>query len=109
MNDWDVWRFIPASYNLGAALTAEQVRQGKGGKSALFWENASGEAKSFTYSELDALSNRLASSLTRLGVKRGDRVFLRLPSVPEFYITALAVAKLGGVFIPSSTQFRETE
>ena len=61
-----------------------------------------------TYSELDAAS-RLASSLQRLGLKRGDRVFLRLPNIPEFYITALAVAKLGGVFIPSSTQFRASE
>src|SRR5207247_7429587 len=30
-------------------------------------------------------------------------------NVPEFYVAALAVAKLGGVFIPSSTQFREAE
>ena len=51
----------------------------------------------------------MASSLARLGVKRGDRVFLRLPNIPEFYIAALAVAKLGGVFIPSSTQFRASE
>ena len=40
---------------------------------------------------------------------RGDRVLLRLPNVPEFYIAALGVAKLGGVFIPSSTQFRAAE
>jgi acetyl-CoA synthetase len=55
------------------------------------------------------LSNRFADSLCRLGVRRSDRVFLRLPNRPEFYIAALAVAKLGGVFIPSSTQFREAE
>ena len=51
----------------------------------------------------------MASSLAGLGVRRGDRVFLRLPNVPEFYIAALAIAKLGGVFIPSSTQFRTGE
>ena len=58
---------------------------------------------------MDAASSRLASSLARLGMNRGDRVFLRLPNIPEFYIAALAVAKLGGVFIPSSTQFRASE
>src|SRR5437660_1219864 len=106
---WDPWQRIPDSYNLGAALTHGQVAQGKGQKLALLWENASGRTRSFTYSQLDSLSNRLASSLDRLGVKHGERVFLRLPNVPEFYIAALAVAKLGGIFIPSSTQFHAAE
>src|SRR5262249_33051335 len=59
--------------------------------------------------ERDAVTCRLASALAGLRVRRGDRVFLRLPNIPEFYVAALAVAKLGGVFIPSSTQFRERE
>jgi acyl-coenzyme A synthetase/AMP-(fatty) acid ligase len=105
----DPWRPIPSAYNLGVALTHGQVQQGHGHKPALLWENAAGQARSFTYAQLDALSNRFASSLSRLGVRQGDRVFLRLPNVPEFYIAVLAVAKLGGVFIPSSTQFREAE
>jgi acetyl-CoA synthetase len=106
---WDPWSFIPPHYNLGVALTHGQVVKGHGGKPALHWENAAGETRSFTYSQLDALSNRLASSLSRLGIGYGDRVFLRLPNRPEFYLAALAVAKLGGIFIPSSTQFREAE
>jgi acyl-coenzyme A synthetase/AMP-(fatty) acid ligase len=106
---WNPWSFIPPSYNLGAALTAGQVRQGRGDKPALLWENARGRAGYFTYRQLDALSNRFASALRRLGVRFGDRVFLRLPNLPEFYVAALAVAKLGGVFIPSSTQFRDRE
>src|SRR5207249_784574 len=32
-----------------------------------------------------------------------------LPNLPEFYMAALGIAKLGAVFIPSSTQFREAE
>jgi acetyl-CoA synthetase len=106
---WDPWRFIPAEYNLGVALTRGQVEQGHGSKPALLWENAAGDSRALTYAQLDALSSRFASSLSRLGVRRGDRVFLRLPNRPDFYIAALAVAKLGGVFIPSSTQFRESE
>jgi acyl-coenzyme A synthetase/AMP-(fatty) acid ligase len=106
---WNPWSFIPARYNLGVALTQGQVLAGRGDKPALLWENAAGAAQSITYRQLDALTNRLASSLERLGVKRGDRVFLRLPNLPEFYIAALAIAKLGGVFIPSSTQFRGKE
>src|SRR5712691_2305790 len=89
-SSWDPWGGIPPQYNLGVALTAGQVIEGRGDKPALLWENAAGARSSLTYRELDALSNRLASSLERMGVRRGDRVFLRLPNVPEFYIAALA-------------------
>jgi acyl-coenzyme A synthetase/AMP-(fatty) acid ligase len=106
---FDPWDGIPARYNLGVALTAGQVRQGHGDQPALLWENAAGATRAYTYRQLDALSSRLASSLDRLGVRRGDRVFLRLPGRPEFYITVLGAAKLGAVFIPSSTQFHEGE
>src|SRR4051794_12915602 len=102
---YDPWASIPPRYNLGVALTRGQVARGLGDKAALLWEDAAGATASFTYRQLDALSDRVASSLARLGVGRGDRVFLRLPNRPEFYVAALAVAKLGGVFIPSSTQF----
>src|SRR5262249_18260633 len=106
---WDPWSAIPAGYNLGVALTHGQVQKGRGDKPALLWENAAGQARTLTYAQLDALTNRLASSLRRLRVRHADRVSLRLPNLPEFYVAALAVAKLGGVFIPSSTQFRDTE
>jgi acetyl-CoA synthetase len=106
---WNAWKFIPPFYNLGVDLTQGQVAKGLGDKPALLWENAAGQTKAFSYRQLEALSNRCAALLTRLGVRPGDRVFLRLPNVPEFYVAALGVAKLGGVFIPSSTQFREAE
>jgi acyl-coenzyme A synthetase/AMP-(fatty) acid ligase len=106
---WDPWSFIRPEYNLGEALSAGQVRQGLGDNAALICEDAAGRARSFTYAELDALSSRFASALARRGVRRGDRVFLRLPNLPEFYVIALGVAKAGAVFIPSSTQFQNDE
>ncbi len=109
VSDWNPWSVIPPEFNLGTALTRGQVAAGRGGKPAILWENAAQASRSLSYSDLDAATNRLASSLERLGVNRGDRVFLRLPNIPEFYVAALAVAKLGGVFIPSSTQFRTSE
>jgi acetyl-CoA synthetase len=108
-SSWNPWQAIPDTYNVGVHLTHDQVTAGNGERAAILWENAAGATRRITYRQLDALSNRLASSLARLGVRRGDRVFLRLPNVPEFYVAALATAKLGGVFIPSSTQFRTSE
>jgi acyl-coenzyme A synthetase/AMP-(fatty) acid ligase len=106
---WNPWQFIPERFNLGVHLTQTQVERGLGNKWAILWENAHGDTERFTYAQLDALSNRLARSLSQLGVCRGDRVLLRLPNVPEFYIAALAIAKLGAIFIPTSTQFRQEE
>src|SRR5262249_41464835 len=106
---WDPGNFIPADPTLGTALTQRQVARGLGDKPALLWENAAGRQLAITYRQLDALTNRFASALTRLGTRPGDRVFLRLPNLPEFYVAALAAAKCGAVFIPSSTQFREKE
>jgi len=104
-SSWDPWGFVPAEYNLGVALTRAQVQHGLGERPALIWENAAGDNRTLTYGQLDALSSRFASSLAHRGIGRGDRVFLRLPNVPEFYVAALAIAKLGAIFIPSSTQF----
>src|SRR5947199_9906831 len=93
-SEWNPWSLIPPEFNLGEALTRAQVEAGRGGKAAILWENAAQASRSLTYSELDAVTNRLASSLAGLGVQRGDRVFLRLPNIPEFYIAAVAIAKL---------------
>lgn len=103
------WAEIPQRYNLGHALTRGNVELGRGQQICLSWENSAGEERQFTYAQMDEASSRFASALSRLGVARGDRVLLRLPNLPEFYIAALGIAKLGAIFIPSSTQFRTAE
>jgi len=100
---------IPKRYNLGAALTRGNVEAGRGGRICLYWENSAAQQRTFTYAQMDEASTRFAAALASLGVERGDRVLLRLPNLPECYVAALGVAKLGGVFIPSSTQFRAQE
>ncbi|MBX7167155.1 MAG: AMP-binding protein [Pirellulales bacterium] len=105
----DPWAGIPPRYNLGHALTAGNVAAGRGERVCLYWENSAGDARQLTYAQLDEASNRWALALAALGVRRGERVLLRLPNLPEFYIAALGAAKLGAVFIPSSTLFRAAE
>lgn len=108
-SETDPWAGIPSRYNLGHALTRGNVEAGRGGHVCLYWENSLGRERRYTYAEMDELSSRFASALSARGVVPGDRVLLRLPNLPEFYICALGVAKLGGVFIPSSTQFKAAE
>lgn len=105
----DPWARIPPRYNLGVALTTAHVVAGQGDHPCLLWENSAGESRRLTYAEVDEASTRFAAALGRLGVQPGERVLLRLPNLPEFYIAALGVAKLGAVFIPSSTLFRAAD
>ncbi|MBI1796195.1 MAG: acetate--CoA ligase [Candidatus Eisenbacteria bacterium] len=53
-----------------------------------------------TFEDLMRLSNRFANALTRLGVKRGDRVFVFLPRTPECYIGILGILKVGAIPSP---------
>src|ERR1043165_5790952 len=52
-------------------------------KAALIWEGEPGDRRTLTYWELSREVNRAANALRRLGVKRGDRVAIYLPMIPE--------------------------
>lgn len=84
-------------------------------KVAFFWEPESPEeeGKKLTYGELLEKTNRLANALKRLGVKRGDRVGVYLPMIPEAIISMLACSRIGAVhsvvfsaFSPESLKLR---
>lgn len=55
-----------------------------------------------THAELDAASDRFASLLHQLGVRRGDRVSVFLPNCPQFHIAFFGILKLGAVHCPVS-------
>lgn len=67
------------------------------------------ESGVLTYAEVDGQSDALAAALANLGVERGDRVALVLPSCPEFVVTVFAVAKLGAVVVPLNPRQPATE
>ncbi|MCW4044114.1 MAG: long-chain fatty acid--CoA ligase [Candidatus Bathyarchaeota archaeon] len=62
-----------------------------------------------TYAELSSLSDQFAAALARSGVKRGDRVALFLPNVPQFIIAYFGVLKVGAVLTAISPLHRERE
>ena len=82
-------------------------------KPALVWEGEPGDRRSFTYAELAVEVGRFANVLKTLGVKRGDRVAIYLPMIPEAAFAMLACARLGaphsvifGGFSPDSLSDR---
>ena len=69
---------------------------------ALQWCNPQGEARAFTYREISRESSRCANMLQALGVKRGDVVMLVLKRHYEFWISIMALHKLGAVAVPAT-------
>jgi len=66
-------------------------------KAAIIWEGEPGDRRVMTYWELAREVGRCANALKRLGVKRGDRVAIYLPMIPEAAIAMLACARIGAV------------
>ena len=67
---------------------------------AVRWEGEDGEVRVLTYEDLDRRVNSLAGLLRSKGIGVGDAVGIYMPMIPETVIAALAVAKLGAIFLP---------
>jgi acetyl-CoA synthetase len=64
-------------------------------KAAIIWEGEPGDDRVLTYRDLYREVNRVAAVLQRFGVKKGDRVAIYMPMIPELPIAMLACARLG--------------
>jgi long-chain acyl-CoA synthetase len=62
-----------------------------------------------TYAEMNGLVDRLAAALVALGVKKGERVGLFLPNLPQFILAYSAVLKAGAVVVAMNPQYKQRE
>ena len=65
--------------------------------------------KKISYQELNTLVNRFAAALQDLGVKKGDKVALLLPNIPQGFIATYAVFRLGAVVVMNNPLYTEAE
>jgi acetyl-CoA synthetase len=89
---WFVGGTINASYN---ALDIHQNT--KYDKPAILWEGENGDSRRLTYGDLFIEVQKFANVLKSLGVKKGDRVTIYLPMVPELPIAMLGCARIGAI------------
>jgi acetyl-CoA synthetase len=74
-------------------------------RTAMLWEGKNGESETYTFAQLTREANKAANGLRRLGVEKGDRVFIFLERVPECYFTVFGTLKLGAVIGPLFAAF----
>ncbi|MCC7349176.1 MAG: acetate--CoA ligase [Phycisphaerales bacterium] len=93
--------FVGGKLNVAYNCLDHQIEQGRGDKTAILWESealdASGrpEVRKITYRALRDDVCRFANGLKKLGVKKGDRITIYMPMVPEAAIAMLACARIG--------------
>ena len=89
--------FMGGTLNVSVNCLDRHVRAGRGSRTALIWEGEPGEVRTITYAGLLSDVCRCANVLLELGVRRGDRVAIYMPMVPEVAVAMLACARIGAI------------
>jgi acetyl-CoA synthetase len=89
--------FDGGKINASANCLDRHIRTARRNKAAIVWEGEPGDRRTLTYWDLYREVSAFANVLKSLGVKRGDRVALYLPLIPELAIAMLACARIGAI------------
>ncbi len=97
--EWDIpfarW-FSDGKLNASVSCVDRHVAEGRADKVAYHWiADAEGEERTITYGELLKMVSQTANALQELGVKKGDRVAVYMPMIPEAVVAMLAIVRLG--------------
>jgi acyl-CoA synthetase (AMP-forming)/AMP-acid ligase II len=92
---------------LGDMLRRQAARQGD--KAAVIARSEDGSRQVISYRELDRYSNRMAHVLSRLGVRRGERVAVMSKNTAEYVGAYYGILKLGAVFTPLNPSYTSKE
>ena len=87
--------FVGGQLNVSANCLDRHVAAGLGDRVAIHWEGEPGDARTITYAGLLDEVQRFANVLKGLGVRKGDRVNIYLPMIPEAAVAMLACARIG--------------
>jgi acetyl-CoA synthetase len=103
---WDEvvrWKAPDAEWFVGGKLNASvncvdrHARSARRNRAAIIWAGEPGDRRTLTYWDLYRQVGAFANVLKSLGVKKGDRVALYLPLIPELAIAMLACARIGAI------------
>jgi len=89
--------FVGGKLNVAANCVDRHLEGPRRNKAAIIWEGEPGDRRVLTYWDLAREVNRCANALKTLGVRRGDRVAIYLPMIPEAAVAMLACARIGAV------------
>ena len=89
--------FLNAETNLAYNCLDHHVAQGWGGHTAMIYATERGERRLFTYTQLTRRVSRIAAALRGLGIGKGDRITIYMPTCPEAIMLMLAAVRIGAI------------
>jgi acetyl-CoA synthetase len=89
--------FVGGKLNVSHNCLDRHIDSATRNKAALIWEGEPGDRRTLTYWDLYIEVQKFASVMKKLGVKRGDRVAIYLPMIPEAAIAMLACTRIGAI------------
>jgi len=89
--------FVGGKINASVNCVDRHLVGARRNKAALIWEGEPGDARTLTYFDLHREVSQFANVLKSLGIKKGDRIAVYLPLIPELAIAMLACARIGAV------------
>ncbi|GER84972.1 acyl-CoA synthetase [Thermogemmatispora aurantia] len=92
---------VPEYFNFAVDIIGKWAQDPQ--KIAVHWLGQHGEERQITFAEFAERSSRAANAFAALGLKKGDRVLVMLPRLPEWWESVLGLMKLGVIFIPCTT------
>ncbi len=97
-HDYPTFRwFVGGETNLAVSALDHHVGRGWGGHTALVYANERGERRLFTYGQLLSEVERAAAALRGIGIGKGDRVTVYMPTCPEAITLMLAAVRIGAI------------
>ena len=99
---------VPADFNFGYDVVDEWARV-EPEKRALVWCDDAGRERTFTFSDVSRISNKVANAFYKLGVRKGDVVMCILRRRWEYWMVASALCKIGATIIPASLQLTKKD
>jgi acetyl-CoA synthetase len=89
--------FVGGQLNISYNCLDRHLKTWRRNKAALIWEGDLGDSITLTYQELYYQVCKLANVLKKYGIKKGDRISIYLPMIPELPIAMLACARIGAI------------
>src|SRR4051794_1273796 len=109
MTDYDAERArfrweVPQRFNAVLDIVERRAERSPNDLALVALRGDGGVATTYTFRELNLASRRMGHALAGLGVSKGDRLFIMLPRIAEWYVAMLGAIRIGAVPVPATPQ-----